>query len=80
MEQLFRILEADCLEAADVEAALEIMQALAQISERARDMLLLAEHTLHDTEVRLKKYGKAARLAGGLTSYVEAYDSNRSEL
>jgi hypothetical protein len=80
MEQLFRILEADCLEAADVEAALEIMQSLAQMSARARDMLLLAEHTLHDTEVRLKQYGKAATLAGGLTSYVEAYDSNRSEL
>jgi hypothetical protein len=80
MEKLFRILEADCLDASDVEAALAVMEGLARMSERARDMLLLAEHTLHDTEVRLRKYGKAAASADGLSSFVAAYDSNRSEL
>jgi hypothetical protein len=80
MEQLFRILEADCLDASDVESALAVMEGLARMSERARDMLLLAEHTLHDTDVRLRKYGKAAAVAGGLSSYVAVYDSHRLEL
>lgn len=80
MEELFRILEAECLEADDVEASLSIMQGLSKVSERARDMLLLAEHTLHDTEARLRKYGNAASLAGGLGSYVAEYDTTRHEL
>ena len=80
MEHLLVILEADCLVASDAEAALEIMLSLSLVSERARDAVLLAEHTLREAESRLKEYGAAARLASELGAAVARYDNTRAEL
>jgi len=80
MEHLLMILEADCLVASDVEATIQIMQSLSLVSERARNVILLAEHSLRDAESRLKEYGRVAQLASGLSAAVARYDTARAEL
>ena len=67
MEELLRILE-DSVDskAEDIVCALEVALMLAQSSERARHMILLAEHTVHEAEARLLKFERAAKLAGAL--------------
>lgn len=80
VEQVLRILDDDCVSSSEVEAALQIMSSLVEVSERARRMILFAEHTLHEVENRLKKYTNGAVLAQSLSTYVASYDSMKSEL
>mmetsp|Transcript_7908 Transcript_7908/g.12100 ORF Transcript_7908/g.12100 Transcript_7908/m.12100 type:complete len:428 (+) Transcript_7908:81-1364(+) len=80
VEQVLRILEADCVSPSEAEVALEIMNSLVQVSERARQMVLFAEHTLHEVENRLKQYTNGAVLAQRLNAFVSSYDSMKSEL
>lgn len=80
IEELLRILGDDCLVAAEVEAALEILQGLALISERARHMILLAEDVLIEATGRLKEYHQPTNLAKALSAAVAGFESGRSEL
>lgn len=66
MEELLRVLESDCLDPTDTEAALEVLWALVRASERARHMVVMAEHSIHEAEARLTRYDKSSRLASGL--------------
>ena len=67
MEELLRILEdSGDSKAEDIVCALEVALMLARSSERARHMILLAEHTVLEAEERLLKFERAAKLAGAL--------------
>ena len=67
MEELLKILEDSGDNKAEViVCALEVALMLARSSERARHMVLLAEHTVHEAEERLLKFERAAKLAGAL--------------
>uniref|UniRef100_A0A7S0AU52 Uncharacterized protein n=1 Tax=Minutocellus polymorphus TaxID=265543 RepID=A0A7S0AU52_9STRA len=66
MEQLLRVLEADCLDAIDIETALETLWGLSRVSEEGRHMIVMAEHSIHEAGIRLARYDKASKLAYGL--------------
>jgi len=68
VEQLLRIIDetGDCRNRDAIEQSLEIIAALVNISERARHMVLLAEHTLHEAEQRFNQYGRIAAMASGV--------------
>ena len=66
MEQLLRVLEADCLDAIDIETALEALWGLSRVSEEGRHMIVMAEHSIHEAGKRLARYDKASKLAYGL--------------
>eukprot|EP00563_Minutocellus_polymorphus_P021250 CAMPEP_0197734038 /NCGR_PEP_ID=MMETSP1434-20131217/44217_1 /TAXON_ID=265543 /ORGANISM="Minutocellus polymorphus, Strain CCMP3303" /LENGTH=453 /DNA_ID=CAMNT_0043321443 /DNA_START=957 /DNA_END=2318 /DNA_ORIENTATION=- len=67
MEELLKILEdSGDRKAEDIVCTLEVALMLARTSERARHMVLLAEHTVQEAEERLLKFERAAKLAGGL--------------
>ena len=67
MEELLRILEdSGDSKAEGIVCALEVALMLARSSERARHMILLAEHNVLEAEERLLKVERAAKLAGAL--------------
>jgi len=72
-DQLLRILEADTLVSDHVEAALEIMAEMSGRSDRARHMVVFAEHSLKNAEGRLRRYGRAAGVAGSLVKLTESF-------
>mmetsp|Transcript_23642 Transcript_23642/g.26913 ORF Transcript_23642/g.26913 Transcript_23642/m.26913 type:complete len:298 (+) Transcript_23642:387-1280(+) len=80
IQQLLHLLETDCMDPTEMEVALQILLRLATVSEHARQMILFLEHTLQQVEIHLKKYSKAASLAGSLSATITSYDSIRSEL
>lgn len=80
MEHLLRVLDSDCLVASDIEEALQVIFLLAQVSERAKRMVLLAEHQIHETEIRLQKYSRSLQLAIQLNDIASEIDSARYEL
>jgi hypothetical protein len=78
MEQLLRVLESENSD--ELIATLEIMMALSRSSERARDMILLADHSIRDMRERLRSFQTAVDLASDLSSLVSILDSPRFEL
>lgn len=86
MEQLMRVLEADCLVASHVEAALDILDGLASVSYRAREMISLAADSVYHVRRRLATYEAPAALARDLAEvlsdrdFVGSHDVLRSEL
>jgi len=80
IEQVLRVLEDECASPSEVEAALQVMSSLVEVSERARKMALLAEHTLNEAENRLKEFTTGALLAQRLSTFITSYDSMKSEL
>jgi len=74
IEHLLRILEAKCLVASHVGAALYILQALANVSQRAREMILLmAAKAIKQAQHRLEEYAQPAQLAKELTAIVSSH-------
>ena len=81
MEQLLRVLEADCLDAIDIETALEALWGLSGVSEEGRHMIVMAEHSIHEAGKRLARYDKASKLAYGLVDSAMAnFNTGGSEL
>ena len=81
MEQLLRVLEADCLDAIDIETALEALWGLSGVSEEGRHMIVMAEHSIHEAGKRLARYDKASKLAYGLVESAMAnFNTGDSEL
>jgi hypothetical protein len=81
MEQLLRVLEADCLDAIDIETALEALWGLSGVSEEGRKMIMMAEHSIHEAGERLSRYDKASKLAYGLAeSAIRNFNTDGSEL
>ena len=81
MEQLLRVLEGDCLDAIDIETALEALWGLSGVSEEGRHMIVMAEHSIHEAGKRLARYDKASKLAYGLVeSAMGNFNTAGSEL
>mmetsp|Transcript_14899 Transcript_14899/g.31664 ORF Transcript_14899/g.31664 Transcript_14899/m.31664 type:complete len:551 (+) Transcript_14899:109-1761(+) len=78
-DQLLRILEADTLVSDHVEAALEVMAEMTSRSDRARHMVVFAEHSLENAEERLRRYGRAAGVAGSLVKLTESFSFGDDE-
>ena len=79
-EQLLRILEADTFNPTEVEVVMEILEALVTVSERARHMVMFAEHSLAEVEERLWHYSHAAELATDLVELAESLSADAAEL
>ena len=80
IEQCLRVLESDCLQASDVLVALEILRALADASERAQHIVLMAHHQIEEANIKLREFAKAGSVANSLSSYAASMESARSEL
>ena len=81
MEQLLRVLEGDCLDAINIETALEVLWGLSGVSEEGRHMIVMAEHSIHEAGKRLARYDKASKLAYGLVESAMAnFNTGGSEL
>jgi len=79
-ELLLRIVEADTLKSTEVEAVMEILRALVAVSERARHMVIFAEHSLTEMEERLSHYSHAAELAFDLVVSAASLSAAAAEL
>ena len=79
VEELLKILDSGDSKAEDIVCALEVALMLARSSERARHMVLLTEHTIHEAEERLLKFERAAKLASALLE-AAATDGRGAEL
>jgi hypothetical protein len=78
MEQLLRVLESDKSE--ELIATLEIMMSMSRNSERAKDMILQADHSVREIRRRLAGFQVAANLGRELSNLVLSLDSPRLEL
>ena len=79
MEQLLQILE-ESENSEELFTSLEVMMSLMQSSERAKDMILLADHSIKDMAERLASFQKAIDLAGTLSHMATTLVSLRNEL
>lgn len=86
LEQLLRVLEADVVVAAHMEAALDVLDGLATASRRARGTMVLMAGSIHAAQRRLAAYEEPAALARRLAQSVSGLgfvgddDRMRSEL
>lgn len=75
VEHLLRILESTaCLVASHTEATLQILEGLAHLSRRAREMIWMTAGTIKQAQQRLKEYERPAKLAEELTALVSRPD------
>ena len=74
VEQLLRIVDANTLVASQVQASLEILEGLAKVSQRAREMIWMVANSIKDVQIRLEEYQAPASLAKDLLSVITRHD------